>query len=390
MQSIRTNQQKRRTHTKSRTGCDNLSSGVAASLAGGLTARPSSASSAAIPQQTCVQHNEAPTNPRRHSCPTEPLAPLPLDELWRCRLALMHHYCTETATTLSLRQDLVCVWQTAVPTEGYRYSFVTNGVLAIAAAHKAYTNSDDQEIYLKLSDYHAMIGSESFRSELQSLQDENWKSFFAFAYLLVLYSLSRMSIQEPEDPINSLFELISLVRGIKYTLTPMLFRIRSSEFAPLSDSIWPKESRDSRCRYPFLESTCLPPGLWNALTELRHFLAVEVPIIHRDQYRKAVDRLEDTAALISLAGGNAESSVFIVWLCEIDDIILADLAARKSHAFVLLAYFCVFLVGMGESFWYACGWASYLFKGIETALQDQTQLTKLLKWPKACIYKIEI
>lgn len=175
------------------------------------------------------------------------LAPVPPNELSRRGFELMHHYCTVTADTLSIRRDMTYVWQVAVPREGYKCSFVFHGVLTMAAAHKAYLVGDSTsgEIYPKLCDYYSMLGSEGFRHELQNLTEDNWMALFGFASVLVLYSFSLPARSMPrklDDPITSLLELGSLVRGIKSSLSSVVPHIYNSEFAPLIYGIWPAES----------------------------------------------------------------------------------------------------------------------------------------------------
>src|SRR5690606_31319682 len=116
----------------------------------------------------------------------EQIAPYPPQELWGYDLELMHHYMASTADSLSIRPEMCHVWRVALPREGYRHQFVTHGILAIAATHKAYLLPHSRKKYLALSDYHQTLGSEGYRICLQDINDHNGRALFAFASTVVL------------------------------------------------------------------------------------------------------------------------------------------------------------------------------------------------------------
>jgi hypothetical protein len=64
--------------------------------------------------------------------------PAPTIEFWDRRLELMHHYSLVTVNTLSIRPEMQHVWRITIPEIGYSFPFVMQGILAVAAVHKAY------------------------------------------------------------------------------------------------------------------------------------------------------------------------------------------------------------------------------------------------------------
>ncbi|KAM5353319.1 hypothetical protein ACJZ2D_016781 [Fusarium nematophilum] len=295
-----------------------------------------------------------PLLPSSQPTPLARLDLLPPEELSRRGLELMHHYSTITAGTLSLRQDVSNVWRAAIPREGYKHSFVSDCILALAAAHKAYLVPNSCEVYLKLCDYHSMLGSKGFEYELQNPTEDNSMALFGFATVLILYNFTlpaRSPKQKLDEPIASLFGLASLIRGLKTALSPLVCRTYNSELAPLIYGVWPSETNGRLSGYPPLDNTFLPQDLWDATSQLRCFQESEVPLQSLNHYRDAVDKLEYSARLISLAGSYAESGAITAWLHDIDECILVDMAAYKPHALILLAYFCVFLAGIKKNFW---------------------------------------
>lgn len=132
-----------------------------------------------------------------------------------------------------------------MPREGYRNSYVTHGILSMAAIHKAYMNPSQRKTYLALSDYHQTLGSEGFRSQLEDVNSTNWASVFCFASILVLYILclpSRSENRSLEDPITNILELMGVVRGVRVALAPLLSRVSGSEFAPVIHGAFRAES----------------------------------------------------------------------------------------------------------------------------------------------------
>ncbi|KAH7168176.1 alkaline-phosphatase-like protein [Fusarium sp. MPI-SDFR-AT-0072] len=108
----------------------------------------------------------------------EQIASFPSLELWRSDIELMHHWNTIAADSLSVRPDICHIWRITIPCEGYRHLFVMHGILALSAIHKSFLLPQDRKRYRALSDYHQVVGSERFRSALQSIDSENSMALF--------------------------------------------------------------------------------------------------------------------------------------------------------------------------------------------------------------------
>ncbi|KAM0563753.1 hypothetical protein ACHAPJ_001485 [Fusarium lateritium] len=412
----------RRTHTKSRTGCLNCKRrkvkcdearpscfhctrhGVSCSLASQSTASSgaslvdvsSNAYSARFPNLTpstpasLDSHSHAVNSPDQfqnfsHPSPADQIAPFPPQELWARDCELMHHYCTVTADSLSVRKDLAYVWAVAVPRLGYQHPFVMHGILAIAAAHKAYLVPSNRRTYLPLADYHQTLGSEGYRRYLQDFDLSNWMPVFGFASVVVLHMLTlpmRMDNRTLEEPITNIIELAGLLRGIRTTLQPILRRIVKSEFAPVVFGIWLLDSDDEVEPCPSLEHSALPVDTWVALKRLRAFQEADIPAGGLEHYAKAMDNLETSTRLFAAAGLYAEVGVAHFWLYTVDDSVFLDLAAHKPHALLLFAYFFVYLAVFEKTFWFTRGWSQQLMAKIEEGLASQPKFLEMLHWPK--------
>ncbi|KAF5012046.1 hypothetical protein FDECE_1867 [Fusarium decemcellulare] len=320
-----------------------------------------------------------------HPSPSDQIAPFPPQELWARDCELMHHYCTVTCHTMSIRRDLMHVWEVAIPRLGYQSPFVMHGILAVAAAHKAYLVPSSRRTYLPLADYHQTLGSEGYRRELQAFDLVNWQPVFGFASVIVMQMLTlpvRMDNRILEAPITNLIQLSGLLRGIKTTLQPVMSRVVRTEFAPVVYGVWLLESDEESEPCPSLENSTLPPDTWGALQRLRAFQEADIPSIGLKHYHHAVHQLETSAKLFALSGLYTEAGAVLFWVYTIDDSILIDLNARRPHALLLFAYFLVHLASLERNFWYMRGWAQQSIDQIEEGMAGQPKFLDLLQWPK--------
>ncbi|SPJ78437.1 uncharacterized protein FTOL_06826 [Fusarium torulosum] len=318
------------------------------------------------------------------SSPTDKIAPFPPHELWAHDCELMHHYCTMTAESLSIRRDLTYVWTVALPRLGYQDPFVMHGVLAMAAAHKAYLCPSSRRTYLPLADYHQTLGSEGYRRCLQNFQISNWMPVFGFATIVVFHMLTlplRMNNRILEEPIKNFIELAGLLRGIKTTLEPALRRIVKTEFAPVVYGIWTIDS-DEADSCPSLDNSSLPTDTWAAYQRLRAFQEADIPASSLEHYASALEGLESSARLFAAAGLHAEVGAAQFWIYTLHDSVLFDLASHRPHALLLLAHYLVHWAALEKNFWYTRSWSLQVMAEIEEKLTGQPNFIEMLHWPK--------
>ncbi|KAH6971195.1 hypothetical protein BKA56DRAFT_529467 [Ilyonectria sp. MPI-CAGE-AT-0026] len=319
------------------------------------------------------------------------MAPFPPHELRALGWQLMHHYCTVTADTLSRRKEIVHVWQTAIPLQGYRYPFVMHGILAIAATHRAYLEPGCRNIFLPLADYHQTMGSIGYRVELQHIDAQNWIALYSFKSLLMIHMLTlptRMDHYKLNNPIGSLGELIGLLRGIESTVRPFLSGVINSGFQPLVYSIWPLAFVRYLTDHFNLGKRCLPPDTYQAVARLRAFQRCKLPLGSLDQYQLALDNLEACFCLAILSRTHIEAGYIFVWLHHIQDNLRRDLSEYRPHALLLMSYFSVFLASAEKSFWYLKGWARQILDEVVARLAGQPMFLELVEWPKKQLFNL--
>ena len=161
---------------------------------------------------------------------------------WGLDLELMHHYCSVTCNTMSIREDARHVWRVIIPMEGYSNKYLMHGLLAIAALHKAYLYSNQRTKYIKAAAQHLAVGLKEFRELVASPVDpENWQPVFLFASMISVH-LSvvplRLGVDHWPDPIFNMLELFSSIKGFQEIMKPFLKSLRKTQLAPLVNSIF--------------------------------------------------------------------------------------------------------------------------------------------------------
>ncbi|KAJ9412320.1 hypothetical protein QL093DRAFT_2556148 [Fusarium oxysporum] len=69
--------------------------------------------------------------------------------------------------------------------------------------------------------------------------------------------------------------------------------------------------------------------------------------------------------------------------------IMSDIQANDPCALVLLSYFSVLLSLVEQQFWYVKGWSRRLVEAIDLQLDDNPKFSKVAKWPKAIIARLD-
>lgn len=153
----------------------------------------------------------------------------------------MHHYFVNTCSSLALRGDVRQVWRDVIPQEGYNHAFVMHGILAVSALHKSLLTPSRRQEYLAVSAHHHVIGVEGFTLRLRQVNEDNWKPVFSFAALTILYVCllpARCEHLTLTEPIPSILELFTVIRGMRSFLSPFFKNLDSTSFAPLHHGIW--------------------------------------------------------------------------------------------------------------------------------------------------------
>ncbi|KAJ5167209.1 uncharacterized protein N7482_005990 [Penicillium canariense] len=329
--------------------------------------------------------------------PSSPQDALGLKEDWGLDLELMHHYCTVTCNTLTIREDVRHVWRAIMPTEGYSNKYVMHGILAIAAVHRAYlySASAQKEKYIKASAYHLATGLKEFREIIASPVDpENWQPVFCFASMISVYLCTvpiRLGVPQWPNPITNVIDLFASIKGMQAIMNPFLPSLRRTQLAPLANSI--SLESEMRVHSPSLAAqSLLPADIWTQIARLQQFIddypfsppstagnSPEKYSEHRKDYESALKFYKNSTRQLELAGPNVEVGMVFSWAYPLSKQFHEDLRANHPAALVVLAHFCVLLQAV-DHFWYLHGMARQVLEDIER--QMQPGFRDWLVWPR--------
>ncbi|KAK2056280.1 hypothetical protein LY76DRAFT_659948 [Colletotrichum caudatum] len=400
----------RRSHTKSRNGCRDCKrrkvkcdeaypscfnctrQGIPCSLSTSPASpsrttpqTPSTAPSASVPSpEAPYQFIDAAV--RRGRLTPQP----PTIELWGRGLELMHHYALHTADTISSHPGIQHVWRVIVPEMGYDCPFLTHGVLAMAALHKAHLLPPERDRYLDLATSHQNAGLEGFRALLHTVGDANWQPFVCFASLVTLYVAYLPAHGGGGYDAPDVTALFVFVRGAKAILEPYQARLSRTRLAPLAEGVWIVDPGDPEYENPALHRSPLPADIFDALRRLAAFFDEHLAgdAARRGDYAVAVAELRKAVYLVAHAGARPEVGMVVFWPYVVSDAVMADVQAAAPCAAVLLAHFAVLLCAVERGYWFLRGWSRRLLDAADARLAGLPALAGALAWPRRQISEL--
>ncbi|CAG7963041.1 unnamed protein product [Penicillium olsonii] len=318
---------------------------------------------------------------------------------WASDLELMHHYCTVTCNTLTVREDARHVWRVVLPIEGYSNKYLMHGILALSALHRAHLYPRWRDKYIKATAYHQAAGLKQFRELIASpIDPDNWQPVFCFSSMIMVYvcaSPVRIGERWPA-PILNMAELFSVVKGMQSIMEPWLHSLKKTQLAPLVNSVHLES--DLILSPAMMRQSLLPPGTHEHLSLLHNFVndypfpeSEENPETpdgqpmpdHRDDYKKALAFFGNSLRQIDLAGPHIEIGMVLMWAYSLSNRFRDDLEAYRPPALVLLSYWCVLLHLVDHS-WYINGASRELLGDIEEKLHPAFK--DWLTWPKQEVF----
>ncbi|KAJ5361852.1 hypothetical protein N7541_002696 [Penicillium brevicompactum] len=319
---------------------------------------------------------------------------------WASDLELMHHYCTVTCTTLTVREDARHVWRVVLPIEGYSNKYLMHGILALSALHRAHLYPAQREKYIKATAYHQAAGLKQFRELIASpIDPSNWQPVFCFSSMIMVYvcaSPVRIGERWPA-PILNMAELFSVVKGMQSIMEPWLHSLRKTQLAPLVNSVY-LESEMLIPSPAAMQQSLLPPGAHEHLSLLHKFVdeypfpesqessdTADGPPVpdHRADYKNALKYFENSTRQIDLAGPHVEIGMVLMWAYSLSKRFRGDLEAYRPPALVLLAYWCM-LLHLVEHSWFINGASRELLQDIEDKIHPAFK--DWLVWPKRWVF----
>ncbi|KAJ5381537.1 uncharacterized protein N7496_003965 [Penicillium cataractarum] len=378
----------RRTHTKSRTGCQSCK--LRKVKPANLGLEPNQKCDEAKPKcQNCVRHGvecnyNAP--PTAASTPTTGIhtglspfvseaARLNSDvnapSMGMAEMALLHHYSTSTCYTISRHPVLQTVWQNTVPTFGFSYQFVFRGILALAALHLAHLKPELQDQYVDAAEFHHNLALQMVSGTIPQINEENGPAVYLFSTITCIIGCALPRKREDLWVSNDqILQWLSLFRGTVSIIASVNESLKSGPLAPMF-ALGRRRSRAWEAR-----STANQTFLIN----LRRLIEESVnDPIELKCYTDAIDDLgKSFATIFEVGSSNCETADIFIWLLRITDQFLNQLRQRTPEALVIFGYYCVILKEV-EWAWWMQGFSIHIIRAIHHYLDEEHRCW--LQWP---------
>jgi hypothetical protein len=152
-------------------------------------------------------------------------------------MMLLHHWSTVTYSTFETGgvRGTSRLFQTFIPNLDFEHSFVLPGVCSVAALNLAALNStatESHDLLLQASAHQAVQSKSSILHSRTSTR-KNCKAVFMFSLLIIIHAFASASLERANEPISSMVNGMSLIRGNGTVLTPYIEVIKSTELGIL-------------------------------------------------------------------------------------------------------------------------------------------------------------
>jgi hypothetical protein len=288
--------------------------------------------------------------------------PLAINEL-----KLLHHYITYTYDTLGNKDpDKEDVWRVIIPSIGFKYPFLTRGLLSISALHLATREPDSAGDNLVFASTQYNTGLIDFRTEIGKVDDESCTAVFAFSCVTVIHALGVAQVQKPDDPITDLQNCLSLVKGVLLVLQP--------HFEALNRLGVINGSND----YVKLVHASIPEVL-----ELRALAAVIPNRTASNVCVQAIDLLH--RIIYTVISSNEEEphlNHLFSWPTLVGQEFFDILHSRHPMAILIITFFAASM-GYRGGVWWLENWNIYIMEAAEAELPHD--MLRLLEWPRRII-----
>ncbi|KAJ0415767.1 hypothetical protein BJY00DRAFT_326717 [Aspergillus carlsbadensis] len=293
---------------------------------------------------------------------------------------LMHHYTLHTSKTFARRPEMQETWQVTIPEIAYGYEFLMHGILGLSALHLSYLKPERYSHYLAGAGFHMSLGLRSYRRVLMAPSQDNCYALFCFSGLIMVYIYA-----SPMDPLeshsaaglDSIFELLGLCRGT-LVLLPYFDLIQKS---PL-EHLFRREFIDDGANEPKPHPT-LFPDLPHHLSTLSTLITTEIPSpTDQSIFNQALSRLQASFASIENATQPLECGMLYLWPLSVGEEFFTFLRQRHPVALVLLAFYCAQL-RVFEDYWFVGGQGRVWLGRVEDALAGR--FAEWIVWPRGVL-----
>ncbi|KAF9890149.1 hypothetical protein FE257_006310 [Aspergillus nanangensis] len=387
----------RRTHTKSRNGCDQckkrrVKCDEQGPPCSNCVARELPCTYLNTPVARTLAHSSSPATPLHTPHPSAPspdssiithhhaLGPRPATSpddhhSRRQDLELMHRFSTDTYQSLCNNSLDQHTWQITLPRKALEYDFLMNGILAVAALHTAATTKPPEALsYLDAAlEYHNQA-STPFRHAIDNITPSNCDAVFAHSVITTVIGIALPRLTAERGEHSSMTENIVVVFELLQGVSK-IFRIGRSWF---QTNLYTK-----RKFFPDEPANTLDPDSQDALDRLATLNDAIVAPVDPDQHRILQDAISLLHRCFVRYHHCPDAASVLSWLAVVDKEFVHALMSRLPLAMLVLMHWAVLLGGLDGKLWWARNSGSALISELLVALRpgDATWDAARL-WPK--------
>ncbi|RAL03673.1 Zn(II)2Cys6 transcription factor domain-containing protein [Aspergillus ibericus CBS 121593] len=384
----------RRTHTKSRNGCDQckkrrvkcdeqgppcsncMSRELKCTYFNIPGARKEASLSASTPVPVQSLRKAAPSEPPTHT--SQPLSrhgASPLNFASLRELELMHKFSTETYQSLCNEPTDHQVWQSVIPRKALEYSFLMSGILAVASLHIA--SELDPPAALSYIDtaleYHDLAFA-PFRQAIDNLTPANCDAVFAHSVITTVIGIALPQLAAVREETQSMTENIIVVFELLHGTT----NIFSISRPWLQDKLF--TSRRGFWETPLSILDSETEAALDRLTALNNDMLAGANAEQHSIIKNAIALLRRCFCRYN---HNRDVASILAWVATVDKEFVQALRCRQPLALLVLLHWGALLHELDGKVWWANNSGRALVSELQNALRPcDVRWEGALQWPK--------
>ncbi|QYT02676.1 Zn(2)-C6 fungal-type domain-containing protein [Trichoderma simmonsii] len=305
-------------------------------------------------------------------------------------MALLHHWTWSTSKSVADFPDVSRYWQTVFPQIAFEHTFVMHAILSLAALHQAYLYPERRkQLTMEAMRYHNQA-IHGFQRGIEHMNDGNSDALFAWSSLNIIYVFATYGQLYDDVELDMTpaarksrvlgVEWLPMVRGVEAILHPVYQHVR---FGPLSSLLstgnWDHLDPDSERvaddeRFRNLGDIWADSGDHEIYDKTLFLLRKSLAYMKQFETMNA-----ETAGTLTY---NRRLSGPIVWVLTTPGEYFQRLHQRQPHAMLLFAYFGVVIHSL-NGYWFFEGWGRNIVEVVEELLGEYWK--PWTEWPKQAV-----
>ncbi|RAL12522.1 Zn(II)2Cys6 transcription factor domain-containing protein, partial [Aspergillus homomorphus CBS 101889] len=290
-------------------------------------------------------------------------------------LELMHKYSTETYQSLCNEPVDHYTWQTVIARKAFQHDFLMSGLLAVASLHIAATmNSPEALSYIDTAlEYHDRAFA-PFRHAIDNLTPANCDAVFAHSVITTVIGIALPRLSSDREEINTMTENIIVVFELLHGVSKIYTISRewlSTQLVTSRKGFWETQLSilDSETETAFDKLTTLSHSMQDSVNEEQHRIIDEAIAL----LRRCFCRYNHSRDIASILG----------WLAMASKEFVHALRRRQPLALLVLMHWGALLVELDGKVWWAKNSGRALVSELLSALRPcDAQWESALQWPE--------